>query len=367
MTHRARRRWPWLAAAGAGAIIAVASLATRDPAPPPAEARARAAAERFFDAYLSPEGRVIRRDQGGDTVSEGQAYAMLLAAGAGDRERFESAWRWTRANLQRRDGLLSFLWRDGRVQDPQPAADADLDAARALLLAAERFQDDGYRGEGLRIARGILRSETVVVSGRPLVVAGPWARSEPYAVNPSYFSPRAFAELGRASGDRRFGATSDASYRLVAALTAAPPALAPDWARVEASGKAEPAASIGQPGRPPLYGFNAFRVQVRMAEDCAPAGRRLAARAWEFFRTRSSEELVAEYELSGEPVGDDRHATMVVAAAAAALAAGDRRAGHDLLDRAEALERDASTYYGAAWVAVGRMMLTTDMLGSCPR
>ena len=42
------------------------------------------ATERFLDAYVDPDGRVVRRDQGGDTVSEGQAYALLLATAVGD-------------------------------------------------------------------------------------------------------------------------------------------------------------------------------------------------------------------------------------------------------------------------------------------
>jgi endoglucanase len=55
--------------------------------------RARAASQAFLGAYLDAGGRVVRRDQGGDTVSEGQAYAMLVAAATGDRQRFDLAWQ----------------------------------------------------------------------------------------------------------------------------------------------------------------------------------------------------------------------------------------------------------------------------------
>ena len=48
-----------------------------------------------------------------------------------------------------------------------------------------------------------------------------------------------------------------------------------------------------------------------------------------------------------------------------ARAAGDRAAADDLLDRAEALEHDRASYYGAAWVALARVMLDTDRLGRC--
>ena len=60
----------------------------------------------FLDRYVDGDGRVVRHDQGGDTVSEGQAYAMLLSVAADDRSRFDRVWGWTRAHLRRSDGLL---------------------------------------------------------------------------------------------------------------------------------------------------------------------------------------------------------------------------------------------------------------------
>ena len=56
---------------------------------------------------------------------------------------------------------------------------------------------------------------------------------------------------------------------------------------------------------------------------------------------------------------------MLVAAAGAADAAGQTAARDGLLDEADALNRRFPTYYGAAWVALGRIMLTTRLLDSC--
>ena len=53
---------------------------------------ATAAARAFLTAYVDPDGRVVRRDQGGDTVSEGQGYALLLAVVLGDKARFQRVW-----------------------------------------------------------------------------------------------------------------------------------------------------------------------------------------------------------------------------------------------------------------------------------
>jgi endoglucanase len=182
---------------------------------------------------------VVRSDQGGDTVSEGQAYAMLLTAASGDRDRFTRVWHWTRTHLQRRDGLLSYRWRRGAIADPHPAADADLDAAHALLIAGRRFSDPRLRRAGVRIGKSILARETMPSALGPVLIAGPWAAGE-RTVNPSYFSPAAFQELARSTGDSRWSRLEFTSYRITDELTAAVPNIPPDWATVDASGHAEP-------------------------------------------------------------------------------------------------------------------------------
>jgi endoglucanase len=53
---------------------------------------AQAAGREFLDEQALQDGRVIRRDQGADAVSEGQAYAMLIAVGIDDHARFASVW-----------------------------------------------------------------------------------------------------------------------------------------------------------------------------------------------------------------------------------------------------------------------------------
>src|SRR5258708_4315159 len=93
-------------------------------------AAAIAAGQRFLARYVLANGRVVRREQGGDTASAGQAQAMLISVAVGDRRRFAHIWGWARRHLQRPDGLLGSHWRGGRLANGQPASDADLDAAR---------------------------------------------------------------------------------------------------------------------------------------------------------------------------------------------------------------------------------------------
>jgi endoglucanase len=303
----------------------------------------------FLDRYVDGDGRVVRHDQGGDTVSEGQAYAMLLSVASGDRERFARVWDWTRAHLRRPDGLLAWRWEHGRVVQDEPAADADLDAARALALAADRFGESSYRDASRSLVRAIVRDETTWAADRPVLVAGRWARSEA-VVNPSYWSPRAFQELG-------FPKVADSSRKLADRLTES--GLPPDWARVQPYG----VVPSGPPsGGDAAYSYDAVRAPIRLAESCDPADRELAARMWPRLQ---HEPGAARRALDGTPLTSDEHPAALAGAAAAAQAAGNHRAAGELLDRAAQLDADHPTYYGSAWVDLTRAMLVDHSLGRC--
>jgi endoglucanase len=323
-----------------------------------------AAAKGFLDRYVTPDGRVQRLDQGGDTVGEGQAYGMLVAVALGDEERFDAIWQWAKDNMMRPDGLLAFLWKDGRVQDPEAASDADVDVARALLVGSCRFKRPGLRDEAVDVGKAIIDKQTASLDGTPVLVAGPWARREPITLNPSYFSPATFAALQGETGDGTWGSLSASGRSVTGDLMQESTPLPPDWARVE-DGEPAPIGSPGNPQATPMFGFDAARTLVRMAEDPDAAGREIAARAWPVFEGRRPADIPVEHDLTGQPIGTTRHPIVLVAAAGAADAAGDTRARDKLLNAAQSLDRGTPTYYGAAWVAIGRIMLTTDALASC--
>jgi endoglucanase len=356
--------------AGAAAVLAVgAAVVFALPidggrrAPQPADNPGGDRVERFFASYVSPDGRVVRHDQGGDTVGEGQAYAMLMAVAMGDRAGFERTWSWARDHLRRDDGLLAHRWADGEVIDADTASDADLDAAHALILAATRFDTPAYRRDGLEIASAILENETVRVGGQLVLVAGTWAKGRPpVQINASYFSPRTFAVLAEASGDRRWTELRRSSGALVDGMTAAWPGLAPDWALLGPDGFARPSAAPSDEAQGPGFGFEAVRVPLRWAWACDERERRLAARAWDFLQGQAGGGVAPEYGLDGKRLAPGTHPASTVAAAAAAHAAGEGGAAGSLLDRAAAEDRRAPSYYGAALVALGHLLLETHSL-----
>jgi endoglucanase len=290
---------------------------------------------------------------------------MLIAAASGDSKRFDSIWGWTKANLRRKDGLISFLWKDGKIVDPQAASDADVDAARALLVGSCRFKRPELRKEALDLGKAIMDVETAQLQGKPVLTAGPWAVKNPITLNPSYFSPATFAALGAASGDGKWGSLSATSRSVTDSLLQGQNRLPPDWARLEGD-KPVPIGSPDNPKGTPKFSFDAVRTLVRFAEDPDPAGRQIAARSWPVFEGKDPKSIPVDHDLTGQPSGGTVHPVGLVAAAGAADAAGKTADRDKLLKAAEALDKQSPTYYGGAWVALGPYMLATKRLQPCP-
>jgi len=91
------------------------------------------------------------------------------------------------------------------------------------------------------------------------------------------------------------------------------------------------------------------------------------ARAWGVFKYTQPPDIVTEHQLSGAPIGSSHDAVTLVAPAGAAKAAGDTNAVPTLLAEAQRLNSEHPTYYGAAWLALGRLLLTTSRLEPCSR
>jgi endoglucanase len=339
-------------------MIAVAGCGASEP--PTQQELAQRDAARFLQRFVDDDGRVVRHDQGGDTVSEGQSYAMLLAAATGDRKTFGRVWQWTQKNLQRDDALLAWHWQKGHVDDDSPSADADLDAAHALVLAARVFKRPRYAAEARRIGSAIRATETIDTPAGGVLAAGPWSTPQRLA-NPSYTDPaaiRALARTGDGAGWQRLGR---ASARMVGSV-ARDGSLPPDWATVMNDGSAAPAPPPGT-SKAAEYSFDAARVPIRFAAGCTMAGRKVAAGLWP--RLRSKPALLPR-KLSGAPASQAQPSAVGLAgAAASAAAAGESAIAARLLDQASASEQKRPTYFGSALVALTRAGVMTGLLGSC--
>lgn len=315
------------------------------------------AADRFLADYVTDDGRVIRHDQGGDIVSEGQAYGMLLAEVAGRPALARTIWAWTSRHLGRSDGL--FAWHAtgaGRIESPQSATDADILIAYALVRY--RGQNEAaMRRAGRRVAGAVLTNEAIVLrDGTLLPVAGPWATSTgPPTANPSYLMPGVFHALARLTGDRRWAQTARAAVALMRRLTGDGRRLPPDWA-VVSQGELAPRPQPGG-GAGVRYGPDAARVPLWFATACDSGARRLASTWWNALLRRERRYAAGALTLSGAPIQTAGSPLNLLAGAATAMAAGDVDAARTLRARAETLAANMPSYYGDAWAAMGPALL----------
>lgn len=314
----------------------------------------------FLGDYVTG-GRVIRHDQGNDTVSEGQAYGLLIALGINDRTTFDSIWTWTKKNLMKRDGLLAWRFDGGKIVDDQPASDADLDAARALVLAGAAFDEPSLTTAGNALGSHILDQLTVSTAVGRILLPGKWAAStEPYTYNPSYSSPVSYAVLGKSSKDPRWAELAKGSAAVSKKLLSST-ALPPDWAQVAMDGTVQPSIAPNDPSTGVRYGFDAARLVLRYAESCTSGDRAISAG----LATTLSRSQTLPLDLGGGRLGGVRSPIANGAAAAAAAAAGDSARAKSQLAASAELISSTHTYYGSAWAALAPLMLETRTLGGC--
>jgi endoglucanase len=323
----------------------------------PATPSTRAAAARFLNRYVTSDGRVIRHDQGGDIVSEGQAYAMLIAEVADRPALVRTIWSWTTTHLGRSDGLVaSHASGAGHVEDPHSATDADTLIAYALLryVGPDR---DGMHEAGRRVADAVLAHEAVSLpDGAPLPVAGPWATSTtPPIVDPSYLMPGVFDALAGLTGDDRWSRAAGAAVAMLDELTGGGARLPPDWAQL-AHDRLVPIPNPGG-GAGVQYGFDAARLPIWLATACSAGARGVAASWWRHLLGSGDRSGPQALSLDGAAINPAPSPVFLIAGAAAATAAGDAGAARTLRGRAMTLAREDPTYYGDAWVVLGRALL----------
>jgi len=363
--------------------------------------------------FIKPDGQVIIPEQGGGTISEAQAYAMLRAVWANDAIVFNRVYAWTYKNLSRvrphGDSLLAWRWGrlpDGSwgVLDANSAADADLDYALALILAARKGWRappglPDFREEARRVQADILAKEVVALpDGELLLTPGNWHEpSPPYLVNPSYFSPAAYRlfepvatggdqpgnradvravpspprqmEIGVTTDRSRWGRLRGDTYKLLERLSRGLEGqtgvgLFPDWCRVDAAGKIAPA-----PGKDTHFGWEAVRLPFRVALDGLWFGEPRAARLLQdkflpFFKSRwqSQGRLMAVYKYDGTAAVNYESPVLYAGVLAGALAAGDRDFARQMAakilsfyreDGPQAYFEAPNNYYANNWAWLG--------------
>lgn len=285
--------------------LASLNLGAATPIPPPPYTKTQVqnyltkAWAGYKAAFILSTGQVIRPEDGNDTVSEGQAYAMLISVGVNDKITFDKCFAWTEANLSRNlpgsssyggpDNLLAWHWLpQGGVQGDgwNAATDADEDYAYALLLAYEKWGQVNYLSKALAVLNDILAKETydpLLVPNVLFLKPGNWGEGNIYGhqgifLNPSYLSPGWYRKFNTYLPDARWQQLIDGSYYILSVakdnildpatnMPVAGVGMLPDWAFIDDLGVVYFQGDINTNIALTISSWDAFRLSWRIYQD----------------------------------------------------------------------------------------------------
>lgn len=335
--------------------------------------------------FIQADGRVVRPENHHDTISEGQAYALLRAVWSNDQTTFDRVYGWTEGHLsqQHLKGHHLLSWHFGqdqqgqwRLLDSNSATDADLDYALALILAQRRWgRPSGnlpaYQPKALSVLKDILTHCTCRDPwGRLWLTPGDWTPCQvPLRLNPSYFSPAWYQVFYDLSGDRRWLELLESAYLGLELLSRhlgeqAGVGLVPDWCLLQGRESFAPV-----PDQSAAFGWDAIRMPWRVGlaglwfqDDRA---RRFLATTFLPFARRqwqSQGRLLATFGYDGQPLENYDSPVLYATLVAAALAVGERDLARQAVEKILGFYQTSSDggyfnrpndYYGNNWAWFG--------------
>jgi len=241
-----------------------------------------------FEKKFVESGRVVDRENGGISHSEGQGYGMRMAEAAGDRAGFDALWGWTSRVLKRNDGLFSWryepcTYKDKRcITDTNNATDGEILIAWALLRAYARWEETAYLSSAKAIADATMKHSVVTRDGRRFILPGQIGFNEGdiLTLNGSYWVFPAL-EAFSAAGWPLWDEVIASGLWLVENGRFGTFHLPPDWVDLKEQTLA-PSQKFD-----PLYGYNAVRILLHMAWSYPGVGKQDLAGYEAFWHSRT--------------------------------------------------------------------------------
>ncbi len=211
---------------------------------------------KFFDGT-----KIIRPENGNDTVSEGIAYGMLIGVFMDDQPLFDALWTYAKAHPSpKNDGLMTFCIPAGAssCSGNGSATDADEDMAYALLMASKQWTSGTYGSDAITMIGNIYTHE---VSGNVLLAGDSFGSAGTSQLDPSYFAPSYYRVFATVDSGHNWMGVVDESYTILAAASGGD-GLVPNW--VNQSGTA---ITLSNSAVDPYFGYDACRIPFRIGMD----------------------------------------------------------------------------------------------------
>lgn len=210
--------------------------------------------------------KVIRPENGNDTVSEGIAYGMLIAVNMNDQPLFDGLyayWKSKKAAGSSSAGLMTWCIPAGGgscTASGGSATDADEDAAFALLQAGKLW-GGSYAADGTALVKDIYASADINKTTK--LPAGGSQFGDKY--NPSYFAPAYYRAFATVDSGNDWPGVINAVYDAIANISGTN-GLVPAWCAADGS-KQCAKASQNNDANDVLYQYDSHRTPMRIGLD----------------------------------------------------------------------------------------------------
>lgn len=223
----------------------------------------------YVQRFVTATGRVVDNGNGNISHSEGQGYALVLAARAGDRETFDRVLAWTERELIGTRTFAAWRWQPDampHITDDNNATDGDILIAWGLVLGSRAFDDPTLLQTAERRIRAIREALVVDTSFGPTLIPGQAGFSaEDFAdgpvLNPSYYVFPALSDFAAVTPDLDWPAVRNSGFALLEKARFGPLQLPTEWVAVGGD-QIAPAAAFA-----PEFGYNAIRIPLYLAMD----------------------------------------------------------------------------------------------------
>ena len=249
---------PGFPLAGAGA----AGSCTK---PAGADAKFLVPAYNQWKATFASGGKVIRPENGNDTVSEGIAYGMLIAVNMNDQPLFDGLYTYWKNNSPSGSRLMTWCIPAGgnscQAQGGGSATDADEDAAFALLQAGKLWGGT-YNADAKALIAEIWAKDIDKTSMLPTGGTNYGNSTAGRVTNASYFAPAYYRAFAAAGDTNNWAGVVSAVYSVINGGLSGANGLFPAWC----SGNCTAAASNGA-ATDMLYQYDSHRIPMRVGLD----------------------------------------------------------------------------------------------------
>jgi hypothetical protein len=272
--------------------------------------------------------KVIRPENGNDTVSEGIGYGMLIAVYVGDQTLFDGLWGYAKG--QSSGGLMNWCIPAGSGScsaSGGSATDADEDMAFALIQAGKRW-GGSYASDASSMISAIW-SKDIDSSSKIPTGGSNYGSTSSKPTNPSYFAPAFYKAFASVDSGHDWNGVATASYSALSSIAgkASKAGLVPAWCGSNCTNVASNGGSDDM-----VYQYDAHRVPWRFGIDAcwnsATTGKSFLMSNASFFSGIAATGVgrIADiYTLSGSPNSDAEPNSMSIigTAGVGAMAAGN--------------------------------------------